>query len=153
MCTTDLESGPECHSVYYSCEKSPCKNGGRCTLLRELIEDNDAEGFIYTNQGTNDDDDETICICPDNWSGPFCTQPVIDCISENEKYRLSIMRLTNRFCLNGGVCIIHPGNSSPRCSCPPEWDGYFCELNKVSENCNFRTILLYIYLATGVSTS
>lgn len=146
-------SGPECHSVYYSCEKSPCKNGGRCTLLRELIEDNDAEGFIYTNQGINDDDDETICICPDNWNGPFCTQPVIDCISENEKYRLSTMRLTNRFCLNGGVCIIHPGNSSPRCSCPPEWDGYFCELNKVSENCNFQTILLYIYLATGVYTS
>ncbi|VDO49915.1 unnamed protein product [Schistosoma margrebowiei] len=129
QCETRVLS-PECHSVYYSCEKSPCKNGGRCTLLRELIGDNNAEEFIYTNQGTNDDDDETICICPDNWSGPFCTQPVIDCISENEKYRLSTSRLINRFCLNGGVCIIHPGNSSPRCSCPPEWDGYFCELNK-----------------------
>ncbi|XP_018650472.1 putative pro-neuregulin-4, membrane-bound isoform (Pro-NRG4) [Contains: Neuregulin-4 (NRG-4)] [Schistosoma mansoni] len=125
-----MKSCPECHSVYYSCEKSPCKNGGRCTLLRELIGDNNAEGFIHTNQGTNDDDDETICSCPDNWSGQFCTEPVIDCISENEKYRLSTTRLTSRFCLNGGVCIIHPGNSSPRCSCPPEWDGYFCELNK-----------------------
>ncbi|TNN17813.1 Neurogenic locus notch-like protein [Schistosoma japonicum] len=123
--------GPECHSVYYSCENLPCKNGGHCALLSDIIEDDNAEKTIDSNQGKDYFDDETICICPDNWSGEFCTQQVTECIPENE-IRVSLTRLTNRLCLNGGVCIIHPGNLSARCSCPPEWDGYFCELSKVS---------------------
>lgn len=121
--------GPECHSVYYSCENLPCKNGGHCALLSDIIEDDNAEKTIDSNQGKDYFDDETICICPDNWSGEFCTQQVTECIPENE-IRVSLTRLTNRLCLNGGVCIIHPGNLSARCSCPPEWDGYFCELSK-----------------------
>ncbi|CAH8493970.1 unnamed protein product [Heterobilharzia americana] len=133
-CICKNYEGAECHSFYYSCDRSPCKNGGQCTLLRDFIE-NDNTGVLVNNVQNIDDvpentDDETICICPDNWTGQFCTKPVVDCIVENEKHELSDTRRTNRFCLNGGVCINHSSNASARCSCPPEWDGYFCELSK-----------------------
>ncbi|CAH8290786.1 unnamed protein product, partial [Schistosoma turkestanicum] len=132
-CICKNYEGPECHSSYYSCDRSPCKNGGRCTLLRELIRDDNEKETINNNQRINnydDDDDETVCICPDNWRGQFCTEPVVDCIPVNERYKLLFTHLPKRMCLNGGICIIHSGNLSARCSCPPEWDGYFCELDK-----------------------
>nr|CAH8839876.1 unnamed protein product [Trichobilharzia regenti] len=124
--------------TYYSCDRSPCKNGGQCALLKDIVEfdNNERQQKSVLGDSTrvddysDNEDDETVCICPDNWKGQFCTEPVVDCTTDSREYRNTLKQRTTQSCLNGGVCIIHPGNSSARCSCPPEWEGYFCEASK-----------------------
>ncbi|XP_067863171.1 cubilin [Heptranchias perlo] len=75
------------------CISNPCQNNGTCLDLIGSF----------------------LCLCPNNWKGPTCSDDVNEC----QIYAGSLLA-----CQNGATCANTEGTYS--CTCTPEWYGPHC---------------------------
>ena len=77
------------------CVSNPCQNGATCM--------------------NNVDNDNYVCLCPTNFAGTNCEEPVdgVECSSNP--------------CQNGGTCV--EGFRSFTCTCPTTWSSNLCDVD------------------------
>ncbi|XP_078001190.1 uncharacterized protein LOC144453723 isoform X8 [Glandiceps talaboti] len=108
-CCMSTNCGMVCLEVYNPCDSNPCMHGGTCEIASSTLQ----------NMLPH-------CICPIDFSGPFCETPAYNPCDSNP-------------CMNEGICEISPTfqNMVPYCRCPIGFSGLFCE-TRIEVGCDYN---------------
>merc|ERR1740137_191160 len=135
---SSLYHGDRCEKVVDACFGSPCRNGGRCTVMNGGIFKCDCEsGWEGRMCQVNSDDcldhmcrngatcvdsiDHYECRCPEGYRGAFCQEKIPPCQASED------------MCLHRGSCVEDRSRRGYHCNCQPGYEGDNC--SEVGKTC------------------